>query len=126
MPIIALIGVRISWLMFARKFDLSRVASSASSLVSFIAFSIALRSAMSLKMMTDPVITPSLITGVVEYSTGKDVPSFRHRTSSSTCRGFPSMEVRNIGHASASGGLSPSCVWRISEWMSRSSNSRSS
>ena len=47
------------------------------------ACSLRLRSVMSVKLMTAPTIAPSLRIGVAPYSTGRPVPSLRHRYSSS-------------------------------------------
>ena len=53
-PITPFIGVRISWLMVARKSDLSREASMAASRADASSVSIRLRPLMSLTMQRDP------------------------------------------------------------------------
>ena len=79
----AFIGVRISWLMLARKSDLARVASSAASRAATSSAWLRLRSVMSVKLITAPTISPSLRIGVAPYSTGSPWPSLRQRHSSS-------------------------------------------
>ena len=59
MPIMAFIGVRISWLILAKKSDLRWVASSAASLALRSASSIFFRSVMSLKVMMRSVRSSS-------------------------------------------------------------------
>ncbi|MNN20132.1 hypothetical protein D3C81_1333930 [compost metagenome] len=61
MPMITFIGVRISWLMLARKSDLRRVASSASSLAVACACSAAFCAEMSTSEPTSPATRPSLL-----------------------------------------------------------------
>ena len=68
---IAFIGVRISWLMLARKSDLALVAASAVSLAATSSICARLRSVMSVKLTTAPRIAPSLKIGVAPYSTGR-------------------------------------------------------
>ena len=85
----AFIGVRISWLMLARKSDLALVASSAASLAARTSASCCLRSVMSVKLTTEPTIVPSFMIGVAPYSTGRPVPSLRHRNSSSMRLALP-------------------------------------
>ena len=85
----AFIGVRISWLMFARNMDFICVASSAFSLAARISFSCCLRRVMSVKLITAPTTVPSLSIGVAPYSTGKPVPSLRQRNSSSMRLALP-------------------------------------
>ena len=60
---------------------------------SAIAFAAASRSEMSRKSTTLPISCPSFRIGVVEYSTGMAVPSFRQSTWSSTVLGTPSTAV---------------------------------
>ncbi len=60
MPMTPFIGVRISWLMLARKSDFSREASSASSLASDIAASAPASAVTSARVPTHPPISPWL------------------------------------------------------------------
>ena len=90
MPMIAFIGVRISWLMLARKSAFVREASSASSFACRSASSAALRCVMSRKLMTVPTTWPSFRIGVAPYSVGIARPSRVQKTSLSTKPGVPS------------------------------------
>ena len=58
-PMTPFMGVRISWLMVARKSDFSRDDSNASSRASASSASSPLRSVMSWKLQTRPTTTPS-------------------------------------------------------------------
>ena len=93
MPRMAFMGVRISWLMLARKSDLARVAASAVSLAARSSAWASRRSVMSRKATTVPTTVSPFMMGVVEYSTGTDEPSFRHSTWSDTTQGLPSRAV---------------------------------
>ena len=66
-PMIELGGVRNSWLIFARKSDLVRFASSASSLAMINAASMSLRSEISIAIVRTNVVSPdSSMSGVLE------------------------------------------------------------
>ena len=68
MPMTPFIGVRISWLMLARKSDLSREASVAWSRASAMAASAPASAVMSASVPTQPVISPSSSSRAFEVS----------------------------------------------------------
>ena len=76
MPTTPFIGVRISWLMFARNWDLSRALALASSIASRSACSVRLRSVIS-RTMPMAANTVCSMTMDSESSTGNSEPSLR-------------------------------------------------
>ncbi|MNM62983.1 hypothetical protein D3C81_743360 [compost metagenome] len=78
MPMMAFIGVRISWLMVARKLLLARVASSAASRARCTSASAVLRSVMSKYQLAPMPRSPSVIV-TAETSTSKRSPPARCR-----------------------------------------------
>ena len=95
----AFIGVRSSWLMFARNALFARLAAWASSRAFSSSASAIFRSVMSRKTMTAPTSSSSFLRGVLEYSTGKLLPSLRHNTSSSILADVPCVNAAYIGHS---------------------------
>ena len=84
MPITPFMGVRISWLMFARNSDFRRADSNAASRATTSSASLCIRSVISRKVTTAPISLLFSRIGVLVYSTGKLVPSFFQNNSSVT------------------------------------------
>ena len=99
--------------MTARNSLFARFARSAASRAERSAASARLRAVTSWNVSTVPATVPCSTTGVIVYSTGNDVPSFRQNTSSSTRHARPSNRARRSGHSSGGYGRPSACEWWI-------------
>ena len=76
-PMMTFMGVRISWLMLARKSLFARLPASAASLAARSSCSVVLCPVTSTRMPRNPTVRPSRMIGLERTSAGKRVPSAR-------------------------------------------------